>query len=108
LSGFDFSSAEEIWQEMNIDESWFPRIKVREELVEIEPTNRIYKKNITNNARLLTQWHGMTRTGKSETLNRMTKKNPEMVSIHHTTNAELFKEKEVELDKYSKQPCFKG
>lgn len=108
LSGFDFDNVEEIWQEMDIDESWSARIKVPEVLVEIEQNNRIYKNDVVNNARLLPQWHGMTRTGKSKTLNKMTKKNSEMVSIHHTTNADLFKDKEVSLDKYSKQPCFKG
>ncbi|WP_428087012.1 molybdopterin-dependent oxidoreductase [Candidatus Thioglobus sp.] len=108
LPGFDFDNVEQIWQEMAIDQTWSARIKVPEVLVEIGPIDRIYKHNVVNNARLLTQWHGMTRTGKSKTLNKMTKKNSKMVSIHHTTNADLFKDKEVELDKYSKQPCFKG
>ncbi len=108
LSGFDFEHADEVWQEMNIDESWSPQIQVREELVVIDPSNRVYKNNVKNNARLLTHWHGMTRTGKSQTLNKMTQKNPQMQSIHHITNTEFFKDKKVELDKYSKQPCFKG
>jgi assimilatory nitrate reductase catalytic subunit len=30
------------------------------------------------------------------------------MSIYHITNTDLFKNKKVELDKYSKQPCFKG
>ncbi|SMN16205.1 Assimilatory nitrate reductase large subunit [uncultured Candidatus Thioglobus sp.] len=108
LTGFNFKHVGEIWQEMDIDEFWAPQIKVREQLVSIEPSNRVYKDDIENNARLLTQWHCMSRTGKSQTLNKMTKQNPHMRSIHHITNSELFKDKEVELDKYSKQPCFKG
>ncbi|BAS68034.1 molybdopterin oxidoreductase family protein [Bathymodiolus septemdierum thioautotrophic gill symbiont] len=107
LEGFDYENADDIWQEMNIDTTWTPQIKVRESLVNIQVQER---KNQTpvNNVRLLTQWHGMTRTGKSKTLRKMTKVNKEVVSIHHITNRELFKDKEVELDKYSKQPCFKG
>jgi assimilatory nitrate reductase catalytic subunit len=93
---------------MDIDESWSSQIQVREELVTIDPIDRIYTSDVKNNARLLTQWHGMSRTDKSQTLNNMTKLNPNMQSIHHITNTELFKDKEVELDKYSKQPCFKG
>ncbi len=107
LEGFDFKTADEVWQEMNIDTTWTPQIKVREELVNIQTQPRENQKPI-NNVRLLEQWHGMTRTGKSQTLNKMTKINKEVVSIHHITNTELFKDKEVELDKYSKQPCFKG
>jgi assimilatory nitrate reductase catalytic subunit len=108
LSGFDFDTADEVWKEMDIDESWSSQIQVREELVTIDPIDRIYTSDVKNNARLLTQWHGMSRTDKSQTLNNMTKLNPNMQSIHHITNTELFKDKEVELDKYSKQPCFKG
>ena len=108
LPGFNFKNSEEVWQEMAIDETWSARIKVPEVLVEIETIDRVYTDDVVNNARLLTQWHGMTRTGKSKTLNKMTKEKPEMVSIHHITNTDLFKNKKVELDKYSKQPCFKG
>ncbi|SHN89931.1 Assimilatory nitrate reductase large subunit [Bathymodiolus heckerae thiotrophic gill symbiont] len=108
LTGFNFKHVGEIWREMDIDECWSSQIKVREQLVGIEPSDRVYKDDVENNARLLTQWHCMSRTGKSQTLNKMTKKNPHMRSIHHITNSELFKDKEVELDKYSKQPCFKG
>jgi len=91
-----------------IDQTWHSRIKVKEELVDIEKSDRSYDSKAINNARLLTQWHSMSRTQKSTTLNKMTKNNPNIVSIHHITNAELFKDKEVELDRYSKQPCFKG
>lgn len=107
LKGFDYQTADDIWQEMNIDTTWASQIKVRETLVEIQTQTRKNQKPI-NNIRLLPQWHGMTRTGKSTTLNKMTKVNKEAASIHHITNTELFKDKEVELDKYSKQPCFKG
>jgi assimilatory nitrate reductase catalytic subunit len=108
LKGFEFENVEQIWQEMAIDETWTPRIHVREKLVDIEPDNRTYDNDVVNNARLLTQWHAMSRTGKSQTLNAMTEQNPQMQSIHHIGNIELFKDKQVELDKYSKQPCFKG
>lgn len=108
LDGFDYKNSDEIFSEMNIDESWTPRIKVREQIVELETVKRSYDQPIANNARLLPQWHGMTRTGKSPTLNKMTNKNPNMISIHHVTNTELFKNKQVELDKHSKQPCFKA
>ncbi|WP_157834492.1 molybdopterin oxidoreductase family protein [Candidatus Ruthturnera calyptogenae] len=107
LDGFDYQSADDIWQQMHIDESWQPRIKVKEELVDIKVTNRTDNDSI-NNVRLLTQWHSMSRTGKSKTLNKMTKVSNEVISMHHVTNSELFKNKTVELDKYSKQPCFKG
>ncbi len=107
LKGFDYQNADEIWSKMNIDKNWSPRIRVRETPVEINTPDRKYGNSI-NNGRLLTQWHGMSRTGKSAKLNAMTKQNSNIVSIHHTTNTELFKDKEVELDKYSKQPCFKG
>ena len=107
LDGFDYKSVDEIWAEMDIDQTWHPRIKVREQLVEITPPEREYS-NTINNGRALTQWHGMSRTQKSKTLNRMTKLDANTVSIHHITNSELFKNKAVELDKYSKQPCFKG
>ena len=92
---------------MAIDQTWAPNIQVREVPVEINTPEREYGSSV-NNGRLLAQWHGMSRTGKSETLNKMTQENSAMVSIHHITNTELFKDKEVELDKYSKQPCFKG
>lgn len=108
LDGFDYQSADEIWAEMDIDETWHSSIQVREVLVDIEKSDRDYTKKVTNNARLLPQWHSMSRTQKSPTLNKMTQKNPNMVSVHHITNTELFKDKDVELDKYSKQPCFKG
>lgn len=107
LEGFDYASADEIWAEMAIDQTWTPNIQVREIPVEINTPEREYGSSI-NNGRLLAQWHGMSRTGKSETLNKMTQENPNIVSMHHITNTELFKDKEVELDKYSKQPCFKG
>lgn len=107
LKGFDYKSADEIWLEMDIDQTWQPRIQVPEIPVKINTQPRTYV-DITNNSRLLAQWHSMSRTSKSETLNAMTKINKESVSIHHTTNTELFSGKEVELDKYSKQPCFKG
>ncbi len=107
LSGFDYKNSAEIWLEMKIDETWSPRIQVREKIVEFEKVDRAYGKSI-NNGRLLEQWHSMSRTGKSKTLNDMTNKNPQTVSIHHTTNTEFFKNKKVELDKHSKQPCFKG
>lgn len=107
LQGFDYKSAREIWKEMDIDQTWQPRIKVSEIPVTINTKKRTYGK-ATNNSRLLAQWHSMSRTGKSATLNDMTRINEESVSIHHTTNSELFEGKEVELDKYSKQPCFKG
>ncbi|WP_201339037.1 molybdopterin oxidoreductase family protein [Isorropodon fossajaponicum symbiont] len=107
LDGFDYQSVDDIWQQMDIDESWQPRIQVKEELVVIKVTNRTDNDSI-NNVRLLTQWHSMSRTGKSKTLNKMTKTPDEVISIHHVTNSELFKNKTVELDKYSKQPCFKG
>jgi len=108
LKGFDYKNSDEIWAEMGIDQTWHSRIKVKEELVDIEKSDRSYDSKAINNARLLTQWHSMSRTQKSTTLNKMTKNNPNIVSIHHITNAELFKDKEVELDRYSKQPCFKG
>jgi assimilatory nitrate reductase catalytic subunit len=107
LDGFDYQSADDIWQQMDIDESWQPRIRVKEELVAIKVTNRTDNDSI-NSVRLLTQWHSMSRTGKSKTLNKMTKVSNEVISMHHVTNSELFKNKTVELDKYSKQPCFKG
>ena len=107
MSGFDYKNSAEIWLEMKIDETWSPRIQVREKIVEFEKVDRAYGKSI-NNGRLLEQWHSMSRTGKSKTLNDMTNKNPQTVSIHHTTNTEFFKNKKVELDKHSKQPCFKG
>lgn len=107
LSGFEYKDADAIWSEMNIDQTWSPRIQVPEKIVEFKSVNRIYKKSI-NNGRLLEQWHSMSRTSKSKTLNAMTSQNPEIVSIHHISNTELFKNKEVELDKYSKQPCFKA
>ncbi|MCH9645198.1 MAG: molybdopterin-dependent oxidoreductase [Proteobacteria bacterium] len=107
LEGFDYAHADEIWAEMAIDQTWTPNIQVREVPVEINTPQREYGSSI-NNGRLLAQWHGMSRTGKSEMLNKMTQENPNIVSIHHVTNTELFKDKEVELDKYSKQPCFKG
>jgi assimilatory nitrate reductase catalytic subunit len=107
LKGFEYQSAAEIWHEMDVDQHWSAQVKVPEIPVEIKSTNRNYENSI-NNGRLLTQWHGMSRTQKSKTLNEMTKQNPDTVSIHHITNAELFKDKEVELDRYSRQPCFKG
>ncbi|WPE16997.1 molybdopterin oxidoreductase family protein [Candidatus Thioglobus autotrophicus] len=107
LEGFDYAHADEIWTQMDIDQTWTSNIQVREVPVEINTPEREYGSSI-NNGRLLAQWHGMSRTGKSETLNKMTQENSAMVSIHHITNTELFKDKEVELDKYSKQPCFKG
>ena len=107
LTGFDYQKSDDIWQEMNIDTNWLPRIKVPEILVDIVKTNRVYQDGI-NNVRLLPQWHSMSRTQKSKTLNDMTNQQESVVSIHHTTNETLFKDKKVELDKYSKQPCFKG
>lgn len=107
LDGFDYQSADDIWQQMDIDESWQPRIQVKEELVDIKVTHRADNDSV-NNVRLLTQWHSMSRTGKSKTLNKMTKVSNEVISMHHVSNSELFKNKTVELDKYSKQPCFKG
>jgi assimilatory nitrate reductase catalytic subunit len=107
LSGFDYKNADEIWQEMDIDTTWQPNIKVQEIPVEIITRERKEQKPI-NNGRLLTQWHCMSRTQKSKTLNDMTQINEDIVSIHHITNTELFKDKVVEIDKYSKQPCFKG
>lgn len=107
LQGFDYKNTDEIWLEMEVDETWTPRIQVREKIVEFDKVDRLYGES-TNNTRLLAQWHSMSRTGKSKTLNDMTDTCPETVSIHHVTNTELFKDKEVELDKYSKQPCFKG
>jgi assimilatory nitrate reductase catalytic subunit len=38
----------------------------------------------------------------------MTEVDDNAISIHHITNNELFEGIEVELDKHSKQPCFKG
>ncbi|CAC9445141.1 Assimilatory nitrate reductase large subunit (EC 1.7.99.4) [uncultured Gammaproteobacteria bacterium] len=107
LDGFDYQSADDIWKQMNIDDSWQPNIQVREELVEIKTPHRV-EHNSVNNIRLLTQWHSMSRTGKSETLNKMTQRPDKVVSIHHISNTNFFKNKKVELDKYSKQPCFKG
>ncbi len=107
LQGFDYKDVNEIWLEMDIDEDWLPRIQVQEKIVELEKNNRVYGKSV-NNGRVLAQWHSMSRTGKSKTLNNMTNLTSEIVSIHHMTNTELFKGKKVELDKYSKQPCFKG
>ncbi|MBC8493892.1 MAG: molybdopterin-dependent oxidoreductase [Candidatus Thioglobus sp.] len=107
LKGFDYQSAAEIWYEMDIDDHWAPQIKVDEIPVVIKPTDRTYGQSV-NNGRLLAQWHSMSRTQKSKTLNKLTKQHPDSVSIHHVTNTELFKNKTVELDKYSKQPCFKG
>ncbi|QKQ24195.1 molybdopterin-dependent oxidoreductase [Candidatus Ruthia endofausta] len=107
LDGFDYQSADDIWQQMDIDESWQPRIQVKEKLVDIKVTHRTDNDPV-NNVRLLTQWHSMSRTGKSKTLNKMTKASNEVISMHHVSNSELFKNKTVELDKYSKQPCFKG
>ena len=107
LTGFDYQKSDDIWQEMNIDTTWLPRIKVPEILVDITKTNRVYQ-NSVNNVRLLPQWHSMSRTQKSKTLNDMTNQQESVVSIHHTTNETLFKDKKVKLDKYSKQPCFKG
>lgn len=52
--------------------------------------------------------YGMSRTGKNETLNEATIEPSVFKSIHHITNKELFKGKVVELDEFSKQPCFKG
>lgn len=52
----------------------------------------------------------MSRTGKSKTLNDMTSEmaiDGSAFSIHHHTNTELFDGVKVELDKHSKQPCFK-
>lgn len=108
LDGFDYKNVEEIWSEMAIDESWTSQIKVREELVEITAKPRKYGNNAIKNSRLLAQWHCKSRTGKSPTLNAMTEINSESNSIHHITNTELFKDRVVELDAYSKQPCFKG
>jgi assimilatory nitrate reductase catalytic subunit len=105
LDGFE--NADAIWQEMDIDTTWQSNIKVQEIPVEIIIRERKEQKPI-NNGRLLTQWHCMSRTKKSKTLNDMTQINEDIVSIHHITNTELFKDKVVELDKYSKQPCFKG
>ncbi len=108
LEGFTYQSADEIWQEMNIDTSWSPQIRVREEPVKIDPKQDRTYTNITTNARLLTQWHTMSRTSDSATLENMTSLEDNAHSIHHITNAELFAGQEVELDKYSKQPCFKA
>ena len=108
LDGFAYRTVEQIWEEMAIDTHWEPRIAVREVPVEIDPKpGRIYGQ-AQNNARLLAQWHTMSRTQKSGKLNEMTRQNPNFVSIHHTTNNELFEGREVELDKYSKQPSFKA
>lgn len=107
LSGFEYRSAADIWDEMNIDTSWVPRIKVRETPVDIFVEDKKRQTPI-NNVRLLTQWHSMSRTKKSKTLNGMTQINEDVASIHYITNTELFKDKVVELDKYSKQPAFKG
>lgn len=110
LTGFDYKNADDIWREMAIDTSWTPQVKVPEVPVEIPQNQRKYPSAAehTNNVRLLTQWHSMSRTKKSTTLNEMTKVPKSIVSIHHTTNTTLFEGKKVELDKYSKQPCFKG
>ncbi|KAA0442567.1 MAG: molybdopterin-dependent oxidoreductase [Candidatus Thioglobus sp.] len=107
LSDFDYKSSNEIWEEIAIDTSWQPQIKVREQLVEINSPARDYQP-VINNGRLLTQWHGMSRTGRSKTLNKLTKKEANIESIHHISNDNLFKGRTVELDKYSKQPCFKS
>lgn len=107
LSGFDYKSADEIWNDMAIDTTWKAQIKVREEPVEIVVENRDYQP-VINNSRLLTQWHSMSRTGRSQTLNTMTEADTDSVSIHHISNNELFAGCEVELDKHSKQPCFKS
>lgn len=107
LGGFGYKDVNEIWKEMDIDTEWEPRIEVECQLVDIKPISRGEGKSI-NNGRLPNQWHSMSRTGKSETLNEASNMSGEMESIHHITNKELFKGKVVELDKYSKQPCFKG
>lgn len=107
LDGFDYRNSNDIWVEMDISEDWVPRINVNYQLVDIRPKTR-EGGDIINNGRLPNQWHSMSRTGKSETLNEATSVNGEMESIHHITNRELFKGKVVELDEYSKQPCFKG
>ncbi len=107
LPGFDFKNSADIWQEMNINTEWEPRIKVDFKLVDITPRPRP-KGTTINNARLPNQWHGMSRTGKSKTLNDSSSESSAFKSIHHVTNSELFKGKQVELDMYSKQPCFKG
>jgi assimilatory nitrate reductase catalytic subunit len=108
LEGFDYQSIEEIWQEMDIDTTWQPQIKVRETPVELDLVEGRKYQPFKTNARLLTQWHTMSRTGKSKTLNEMTEVDDNAISIHHITNNELFEGIEVELDKHSKQPCFKG
>ena len=107
LKGFNYQSAAEVWQGMDIDEHWVSQIKVDEIPVVIKSTDRTYGQSV-NNGRLLAQWHSMSRTQKSKTLNKLTKQHSDSVSIHHVTNTELFKNKTVELDQYSKQPCFKG
>jgi assimilatory nitrate reductase catalytic subunit len=107
LQGFNFKNPADIWLEMDINTKWEPRIEVDFELVDITPRSRPQGISI-NNARLPNQWHGMSRTGKSQTLNNSSAKSSDFKSIHHITNKDLFKGKVVELDAYSKQPCFKG
>jgi assimilatory nitrate reductase catalytic subunit len=107
LIGFDYKTADDIWDEMDIDTQWSPRINVDYKLVDITPATRTGGVSI-NNGRLPNQWHGMSRTGKSATLNDATCEVNSFKSIHHITNQKLFHGKIVELDKYSMQPSFKG
>lgn len=107
LSGFNYKNSKEIWREMRINTAWKPRITVDCQIVDIEPRER-KKGSVIKNGRLANQWHGMSRTGKSDTLNQATNEIDDFQSIHHITNTKLFAGKIVELDKYSKQPCFKG
>lgn len=108
LDGFDFRSDEDIWDEMNIDESWAPRITVQEVLVTIDPSKRTHGP-VINNGRVLSQWHTKSRTGRSDTLNNFPNETDEdFTLIHDMTNNEMFAGKEVELDSFSKQPALKA